>query len=112
VDELTATIQAMGLRDVVILSEHIADMPAAYLASDIVVSASTDPEAFGRVAPEAAAMGRPVIATDHGGARETVLAGQSGLLTPPGDAAALERPIFWRDARANWRRWGQRAAPM
>lgn len=93
VDELTATIQAMGLRDVVILSEHIADMPAAYLASDIVVSASTDPEAFGRVAPEAAAMGRPVIATDHGGARETVLAGQSGLLTPPGDAAALTQAL-------------------
>jgi glycosyltransferase involved in cell wall biosynthesis len=64
-------------------------MPAAYLASDIVVSASTDPEAFGRVAAEASAMGRPIIATDHGGARETVLPNETGLLVRPGDAAAL-----------------------
>jgi glycosyltransferase involved in cell wall biosynthesis len=64
-------------------------MPAAYLAADIVVSASTQEEAFGRVAAEAAAMGRPVIATDHGGARETVVHGETGLLVPPGDSAAL-----------------------
>jgi glycosyltransferase involved in cell wall biosynthesis len=68
---------------------HLTDMPAAYLASDIVVSASTDPEAFGRVAAEAGAMGRVVVATDHGGARETVLANRSGLLVPPSNAAAL-----------------------
>jgi glycosyltransferase involved in cell wall biosynthesis len=54
-----------------------------------VVSASTDPEAFGRIPPEAAAMGRPVIATDHGGARETVRSGQTGLLVKPGSATAL-----------------------
>jgi glycosyltransferase involved in cell wall biosynthesis len=41
------------------------------------------------VPPEAAAMGRPVIATDHGGARETVLAGESGLLIKPNSATAL-----------------------
>ncbi len=65
------------------------DMPAAYMLGDIVVSASTDPEAFGRVAAEAAAMGRPVIASDHGGARETVLPGQSGWLTAPNNVDAL-----------------------
>ena len=54
----------------VVIAGHMNDMPAAYLASDIVVSASTDPEAFGRVAAEAGAMDRPVIATDHGGSRE------------------------------------------
>jgi glycosyltransferase involved in cell wall biosynthesis len=68
-------------------------MPLVYAAADIVVSASTDPEAFGRVPPEAGAMSRPVIATDHGGARETVLPGVSGLLTPPGDADALAAAI-------------------
>lgn len=72
-----------------IIAGHVRDMAAAYLAADIVVSASTDPEAFGRVAAEAGAMGRAVIATDHGGARETIIAGQTGLLTPPGDATAL-----------------------
>jgi glycosyltransferase involved in cell wall biosynthesis len=65
------------------------DMPAAYMLADVVVSASTDPEAFGRVAAEAQAMGRPVIATDHGGARETVVPGETGWLVPPGDPDAL-----------------------
>ena len=87
--ELKSAIARYGLGGIVRIAPHIVDMPAAYLASDIVVSASTDPEAFGRVAAEAGAMARPVIATDHGGARETVLAGRSGLLVPPGDAAAL-----------------------
>ncbi|MGD9536450.1 MAG: glycosyltransferase family 4 protein [Alphaproteobacteria bacterium] len=69
------------------------DMPAAYMLADVVVSASRRPEAFGRVAAEAQAMGVPVVATDHGGARETVLAGLTGWLVPPGDAAAMARAI-------------------
>jgi glycosyltransferase involved in cell wall biosynthesis len=89
VSEIIGTIEESGLKDVVVVSDHITDMAAAYLAADIVVSASTDPEAFGRVPPEAAAMGRPVIATDHGGARETVRAGATGLLVAPGSATAL-----------------------
>jgi glycosyltransferase involved in cell wall biosynthesis len=89
VQEVIATIAREGVGDTVILATHIGDMPAAYLAADIVVSASTDPEAFGRVPPEAAAMGRAVIATDHGGARETVLSGESGLLVKPNSATAL-----------------------
>jgi len=89
--ELRNAIATCGAR--VALAGHAADMPRAYLAADIVVSASTDPEAFGRVAAEASAMGRAVIATDHGGARETVLAGESGLLVPPGDAGALAGAI-------------------
>jgi glycosyltransferase involved in cell wall biosynthesis len=89
VAELESAIARQGLREIVRIAPHVTDMPAAYLGSDIVVSASTDPEAFGRVAAEAGAMARPVIATDHGGARETVLAGSSGFLVPPGDAGAL-----------------------
>jgi glycosyltransferase involved in cell wall biosynthesis len=65
------------------------DMPAAYMLADIVVSASTWPEGFGRVIIEAQAMGRPVIATAHGGAQETVIPSETGWLVPPGDAAAL-----------------------
>lgn len=93
VAELRAAIADAGLQDRVVFAGHVGDMAAAYSASDIVVSASTDPEAFGRVAAEAGAMGRPVIATDHGGARETVLADVSGLLVPPGDPATLARAI-------------------
>ncbi|HEX5282277.1 MAG TPA: glycosyltransferase family 4 protein [Micropepsaceae bacterium] len=89
VREIEDAIALHRLEQIVILAGHSAAMPAAYAAADIVVSASTDPEAFGRVPPEAAAMGKPVVATNHGGARETVLPGVSGLLTPPGDAGAL-----------------------
>lgn len=71
------------------------DMPAAYALADVVVSASTDPEAFGRVAVEAQAMARPVVATAHGASPETVIdlerdpEGGTGWLVPPGDAQAL-----------------------
>jgi glycosyltransferase involved in cell wall biosynthesis len=69
--------------------DDCADMAAAYMLADVVVSASTAPEGFGRVIIEAQAMGRPVIATAHGGAQETILPGDTGWLAPPGDAAAL-----------------------
>jgi glycosyltransferase involved in cell wall biosynthesis len=73
--------------------EDCRDMAAAYRLADVVVSASTDPEGFGRTIVEAQAMGRPVIATDHGGARETIIPGNTGWLVPPGDAAALAAAI-------------------
>jgi glycosyltransferase involved in cell wall biosynthesis len=91
--ELRNAISEAELGDRVFVAGHADDMPLAYLASDIVVSASIEPEAFGRVAAEAGAMGRPVVATDHGGARETVLPGLSGLLTKPGDAVELAAAI-------------------
>jgi glycosyltransferase involved in cell wall biosynthesis len=92
-NELKAGIAIEDLTEKVVLAGHITDMPAAYLAADIVVSASADPEAFGRIPPEAAAMGRPIIATDHGGSRETVLPGESGLLVKPNSARALGRAL-------------------
>jgi len=87
--ELEDRIKRLELESVVQIAGHCRDMAAAYMLADVVVSASTDPEAFGRVIAEAQAMGRPVIATDHGAARETVLEGVSGWLVPPGDASAL-----------------------
>jgi len=54
-----------------------------------VVNCSTSPEAFGRTIVEAQAMGRVVVAADHGGARETIVNGTSGLLVPPNNAVAL-----------------------
>jgi len=87
--ELEASVVRHGLGEVVRVVDHCNDMPAAYMLTDVVVSASTDPEAFGRVIAEAQALGRPVIATDHGGAKETVVENQTGWLVPPGDADAL-----------------------
>jgi glycosyltransferase involved in cell wall biosynthesis len=91
--ELEALVEAHGLNEIVRIVDHCDDMPAAYMLTDVVVSASTDPEAFGRVVPEAQALGRPVIASDHGGARETVIVGETGWLTPPGDVDALAETL-------------------
>jgi glycosyltransferase involved in cell wall biosynthesis len=91
--ELENRIMQHGLEEVIRIVEHCDDMPAAYKLTDLVISASTDPEAFGRIVCEAQAMGRPVIATDHGGARETVLPDVTGWLTPPGDSDALAAAI-------------------
>ncbi|MEZ5999022.1 MAG: glycosyltransferase family 4 protein [Hyphomonas sp.] len=77
----------------VVIAPHEADMPAACLAADMVLAPSTRPEAFGRVATEASAMGRPVIVTDHGGARETVIEGVTGTRVEPGDPQALAGAI-------------------
>ena len=71
----------------------VEDMPAAMLLAEVVVHASTDAEAFGRTVIEAQAMGRPVIASDLGGPRETVEEGVTGWRVPPGDPAALSAAI-------------------
>ncbi len=91
--ELDDLIRAKGLETQMRLVDHCSDMPAAYMLATVVVSASTDPEGFGRVPVEGQAMGRPVIAADHGGTRETIMRGETGWLVPPGDAAALTRAM-------------------
>ena len=75
-----------GFEGIVRIVDHCNDMAAAYMLSDVVVSASTDPEAFGRVVAEAQAMGRPVVAPDHGGAPEILKPNETGWLFKPGDA--------------------------
>jgi len=92
-EHLVDLVRRRGLGDVVHLAGECNDMPAAYMLTDVVVSASTDPEAFGRVAVEGQAMGRPVIATAHGASAETVLAGRTGWLTEPGDPRALAEAL-------------------
>jgi len=87
--ELTRRIEQLGVAGMFHIVGDCKDMPAALMLADVVVSASTEPEGFGRVIIEAQARGRPVIATDHGGARETVLAGETGWLVPPGDRTLL-----------------------
>jgi glycosyltransferase involved in cell wall biosynthesis len=91
--ELESLAQALGVSSRLRIVGDCRDMPAAYMLADVVVSASTDPEAFGRVAVEAGAMGRPVVATDHGASRETVVPGETGWLVPPGEPAALAQAI-------------------
>ncbi len=94
VDELRAAAVRSGLDGRVVFGAHTSDMPAALLASDVVLAPSTEPEAFGRVAAEAQCMGRLVIASDHGGARETVDPAVAGWRVTPGDPRALAAGLF------------------
>ncbi len=106
--------QRVAVRDRILFAGHCTDMPTAFMVSDIAVSASSlEPEAFGRVAIEAQAMGIPVVATAHGGSLETVRDGRTGWLVPPGDAAAMAaaladaitQPDKRRRFGENGRRW-------
>ncbi|MDA9202816.1 glycosyltransferase family 4 protein [Candidatus Pelagibacter ubique] len=74
--------------------EHCKNMPLAYKISDIVVSASVEPEAFGRVAVEAQAMEKPIIASDIGGSNETIIDNVTGFLFQSGNAEALSKKII------------------
>jgi glycosyltransferase involved in cell wall biosynthesis len=91
--DLERQAMRLGIGDRLRLVGPCDDMPAAMALSDVVVHASTQPEAFGRVVIEAQAMGRPVIASDLGGPIETVRHGETGWRVKPGDAEALAAAI-------------------
>lgn len=91
--ELERDIERRGVGTMVKTVGHCADMPAAYALADMVLCPSTEPEAFGRVAVEAAAMERCAIGSDHGGQRETIVDGETGFLVAPGDVAGLTDAI-------------------
>ena len=74
--------------------DHCKDMALAYKVSDIVVSASIEPEAFGRVAVEAQSMERPIIASNIGGSNETIIDEKTGFLYEAGDAKSLSKKIL------------------
>ena len=74
--------------------DHCKDMALAYKVSDIIVSASTEPEAFGRVAVEAQSMEKPVIASNIGGSNETIIDEKTGFLYEAGNAKALSQKIL------------------
>lgn len=91
--EMLRKIRKYKLESVIHIIDHCSEMDVAYMLTDIVVSASTDPEAFGRIVPEAQAMGRIVVASNHGGATETISDGETGFLVPVGDAQALAETL-------------------
>jgi glycosyltransferase involved in cell wall biosynthesis len=90
---LEAQATRLGIADRLRLVGQCDDMPAAMCLADVVVHASTEPEAFGRVVIEAQAMGRPVIASDLGGPVETVRQGETGWRVRPNDPEALAGAI-------------------
>lgn len=100
VKDLDGLIEARNLKGIVRRVGHCTDMPAAFLAASVVTVPSTEPEAFGRSAVEAQAMGTPVVVSDLGAVPETVLSPpavrpheRTGWRIPPGDADALAEAV-------------------
>ena len=74
--------------------DHCKDMALAYKVSDIVISASTEPEAFGRVSVEAQSMQKTIIASNIGGSNETIIDEKTGFLYEAGNAKSLSNKIL------------------
>ena len=87
-------LDKLRLTDRVIFCGNISDMATVYSISDIVLSTSIEPEAFGRISAEASSMTKPVIASNHGGSREIIENNFSGWLVNPGDPEALGEKIL------------------
>ncbi|MEM8552063.1 MAG: glycosyltransferase family 4 protein [Pseudomonadota bacterium] len=99
--KLARKVKSLGLERQVRFVGHVSDVPAALAAAHVVVQPSTEPEAFGRAAVEAQAAGRPVVVSDLGAVRETVLAPpdvgrdkRTGWRVPPSNPAALAEALF------------------
>ena len=74
--------------------QHCENMPLAYKISDLIVSASIEPESFGRVVVEAQSMEKPIVASDIGGSNETIINNKTGLLFESGNAKSLSKKII------------------
>ncbi len=91
--KLLRLVEQFRLNDDIIFVDNFEIMPIAYEISDIVVSSSIEPEAFGRVAIEAQAMEKPIIASNIGGSRETIIDEKTGFLFKAGDTQSLSKKI-------------------
>lgn len=93
VSELREAVDKAKLMQMVRIPGHCTDMPAALMVADVIVAPSIEPEAFGRVAVEAQAMGKPIVASRLGAQTETVLDGKTGFLFEPGNTDELAKLI-------------------
>ena len=91
--ELRRRADALGLNGTVKFCGARRDMPQVMAALEVLVLASVDPEAMGRVLIEAMACGKAVVATDHGGPAEVVEDGVTGILVPPSNPEAMARAV-------------------
>ncbi len=78
--KLLTQVEKNQLKSNIVFLSNFEEMPVFYYATDVVVSSSIEPEAFGRVAVEAQAMQKPILASDLGGSKETVIDGKTGFL--------------------------------
>ena len=93
--KIESLIKVKNLEHVIKFYGSTNKMNLIYSLSDIVISSSTDPEAFGRVSIEAQAMGKIIIASNHGGSKETIIEGKTGYLYSPKDTSELMEKILY-----------------
>ena len=92
--KLIGLVEQYRLNKSVKFIDHCAEMPVAYRIASLVCSCSTEPEAFGRVSVEAQSMEVPIVASDIGGSKETIIKDKSGLFFKNGDANDLAEKII------------------
>ena len=93
-------VQKYRLNKIIKFIDHCAEMPVAYAASSLVCSCSTEPEAFGRVSVEAQSMQVPIVASDIGGSKETIVKEKTGFLfknKDPNDLATSMAEVMQKD---------------
>jgi len=91
--KLIRLIERFRLNNEVIFLEDAPSMPVAYSVSNVVVSASIEPESFGRISVEAQSMKKPIVASDIGGSRETIVDNKTGLLFRSSDHHSLSEKL-------------------
>ena len=92
--KLESLVEQYRMKDQVKFVEHYKNMPLAYKICDFVVSASIEPEAFGRIAVEAQSMEKPIFASNLGGSKETVIDNKTGILFEAGNSDELSKKII------------------
>ena len=92
--KLIRLVEQYRLTNQVIFIENCNHMPLAYKISDLVVSASIEPEAFGRISVEAQSMQKPILASNLGGSKETIIDNKTGLLFEAGNSEEMSKKII------------------
>jgi len=92
--KLIRLVEQYRLANQVKFIENCKNMPLAYKISDFIVSASIEPEAFGRVSVEAQSMQKPILASNIGGSKETIIDGETGFLFEAGNSDELSKKII------------------
>ena len=91
--KLINLVERYNLNKKIKFIKHCKEMPLAYSLADVVVSASIEPEAFGRVSVEAQSMSKPIIASNIGGSKETIINKKTGFLYQYDDPRELAKSL-------------------
>ena len=92
--KLIRLVEQYRLKNQVKFIEHCKNMPVAYKISNFVVSASTKPESFGRISVEAQSMQKPILASNIGGSKETIIDNKTGILFEVGNSEEMSKKII------------------